>query len=952
MSNRGNLLHRWLSRFQQWFTLVLQRRWFDISLLAKMGLLVTIGVTGLITVFALLGISTLSQTTRQAMTARVMLARMTATSLDTGLQNYHTALGLLASQPAIYDPATPAVERSQALAHLAGFDLGVYLLDTAGELQAASRSNIHELAWQEALAVQDALGGSPFSVSLTFEGENGSDLPGVTPLVLVAVPVKDLSGTLTGVLAAPVDLRQMPLFSAEQSFELGETGTVDVVDGHGQILASTDSARLLNTANHDDVVNKLFVAGKPGVENCLGCLDSDPNEISDEVVAFAPLAKAPWGVVIRQKSGEVFAMVRRLMLVTGILGLATLLGAFFLVWMTTSSVIRPVQALTEAAQRIAQGDLDTPVKGLSTHLYTRDELGVLAQTFAGMRRQLNRSMNEIQSLNQNLDARVRERTQAAIEAQLEAQVARDDLRAIIDALSDELVVLDVDKHEIQLANRIAQEHHAEHGNLISLPYYQIFPCLHPEGEAPCECPIPEVLSTGEAVRTIHHHPEGSNGNQQILEIVASPMRDANGEITRVVELLRDVTEEHNMRQSLLRRNQQLAILNAISTTVNKSLNLQELLKHALNEVVRLTEVDVGAVFLLEGVLGKLELAACQGLSPEAAHLASEMGMLDSSCGGIMERGEVVVVPDIRNFRGKRARSLKKEHLASLMHVPLMAKGSTLGSLCLGTRKPVEYTPEEEELLTAIGSQIAVAVENARLYAEVQQKEQIRGELFNKAISAQEDERKRIARELHDETSQTLTAMLFSLDEASECSEVSEVHQRLGQLRGLTEHTLDGVHKLIFDLRPSMLDHLGLVPALRVYAESRLVEQGVRVVVDETSAPRRLEPELETAVFRVVQEAINNVARHAAARNVWIQLNFSHHSLTVTIEDDGIGFEPSSIQATPGSLRGLAGLRGLGLMGMRERLELLGGELEITSLPGQGTELVITVPLSERQAEIA
>jgi len=932
----------WLKPIQTWLQQFLRQRWFDVSLLAKMSLLVSIGVIGLIAVFALLGISTTSQTTRQAMSARVTLARMTATSLDTGLQNYKTALSLLASQPAIYDQNTSTVERAAALAHLDGFEQGVFLLDIQGKLIASSKTQNPDLDWENAPAFQDVLQNSPFSISLT------ADAPGKlssSPVAVVTVPVNDLGGSISSVLAALIDLRKLTLFSPEQRFDLGTTGMVDVVDAHGHILASSIPNRVLTTQDADDVVNKLFVAGKPGVENCLGCSEGDLNGLSDEVVAFAPLAEAPWGVVIRQKSSEVFAPVRRLMVFTAILGLATFLGAFFLVWVTTNSVIKPVQALTEAAQRITQGDLDTPIQQLSPHQYTRDELGILAQSFAGMRRQLNRSMNEIQSLNQTLDQRVRERTQAALDAQLEAQVARDDLRAIIDALSDELVVLDVDQHEIQLVNRAAQEHYSDLGDLIGLPFYRIFPCLHDDSKYDCVCPIPEVVSSGKSIRSVHYHPEAGNGNQRILEIVASPMRDANGEITRVVELLRDVTEEHSMRQSLVRRNQQLAILNAISTTVNKSLDLQELLNLTLTEVLRLTEVDVGAVFLLEDVLGKLELAACQGLSPEAAHLASEMGMLDSSCGGVIERGEVVIVPDIRNFRGKRARSLKREHLSSLLHIPLMTKGATLGSLCLGTRKPVEFSPEEEDLLKAIGSQIAVAVENARLYAEVQQKEQIRGELFSKALNAQEDERKRIARELHDETSQALTAMLFTLDDAAECTKMSEVSQRLERLRSLAEHTLDGVHKLIFDLRPSMLDHLGLVPALRSYAESRLTEQGVRVVVDEISAPRRLEPEVETAVFRVVQEAINNIARHAAARNVWIQLGFNYPNLTVTVEDDGIGFEPSSIHASPGSLRGL------GLMGMRERLEILGGDLEFTSLPGQGTEITITVPLTERNPEI-
>lgn len=943
MSQPRFQLPTWLKPIRGWIQQLLKRRWFDVSLLAKMSLLVSIGVIGLIGVFALLGINTASQTTRQAMSARVTLARMTATSLDTSLRNYQTALSLLASQPAIYDPKAPMIERDAALANLDSFEQGVYLVDDQGRVLAHSKAQPSELDWLTVPAIQEALQNALFSISLIADAPSN---PPSAPVAVVAVPVNNPDGVIQSVLAALIDLRKLPLFSTAQRFDLGATGMVDLVDSHGHILASSNPSQVSTNQGADDVVNKLFVAGKPGVENCLGCSEGDLSGLTDEVVAFAPLAEAPWGVVIRQKSSEVFAPVRRLMLFNAILGLMTFLGAFFLVWATTNSVIKPVQALTEAAQRITQGDLDTPIQLFSSHQYTRDELGILAQSFSGMRQQLKRSMSEIQSLNQTLDQRVRERTKAALEAQFEAQAARDDLRAIIDALSDELVVLGVDQHDIQLANRAVQEHYSALGDLIGLPFSRIFPCLHEESPSGCTCPIPEVVSTGKSIRTIHYHPDGETGNQRILEIVASPMRDANGEITRVVELLRDVTEEHNMRQSLVRRNQQLAILNAISTTVNKSLNLQELLNLTLTEVLRLTDVDVGAVFLLEDVLGKLELAACQGLSPEAARLASEMGMLDSSCGGVIERGEVVIVPDIRSYRGKRARSLKKERLSSLLHIPLMTKGATLGSLCLGTRQPVQFSTEEEELLKAIGSQLAVAVENARLYAEVQQKEQIRGELLGKALNAQEDERKRIARELHDETSQTLTAMLFTLDDAAECTQMSEVRQRLERLRGLAEHTLDGVHKLIFDLRPSMLDHLGLVPALRSYAETRLAEQGVRVVVDEISAPRRLEPEVETAVFRVVQEAINNIARHAAARNVWIQFRVNHSDLTVTVEDDGIGFEPSTIQTSPGSLRGL------GLMGMRERLEILGGNLELTSLPGQGTEIVITVPFTERKPEIA
>ena len=308
---------------------------------------------------------------------------------------------------------------------------------------------------------------------------------------------------------------------------------------------------------------------------------------------------------------------------------------------------------------------------------------------------------------------------------------------------------------------------------------------------------------------------------------------------RTREALAAQQEAQAAAEVLERRNQYLSILNAIALTVNLSLDLSVILDRALEEVLRLTSVDAGAIFCertaetgntspsglldqdaISPVEGQpsMQLLACRGLSPEAAQLASQLGMLDSSCGGVREKGEIVFVPDITHYRGVRARSLKRENLSSLVHVPIAAKGTVLGSMCIATRTQRSYDLEEQQLLLAIASQIGVAIENARLYAEVQYKEQVRGELFRKAITAQEEERNRIARELHDDTSQNLTALIFAAEEIQEMNDEQRIHKRVKSMHDLAQHTLDGVHKLIFDLRPSMLDHLGLVPALRWFAE--------------------------------------------------------------------------------------------------------------------------------------
>ena len=378
-------------------------------------------------------------------------------------------------------------------------------------------------------------------------------------------------------------------------------------------------------------------------------------------------------------------------------------------------------------------------------------------------------------------------------------------------------------------------------------------------------------------------------------------------------------------------------------------------------MLQLTGIDMVAIFLEDVNKGQLKLSACRGLSENAARLAYQVGLLDSSCGGVMELGRALVVPDLSQYRGRGAQSLKREHVTALMHVPLVTKGCALGSMCVGTRNNLEFNNDEQNLLTAIGNQIAIAVENARLYAEVQRRERLRGELLTKALAAQEDERKRIARELHDEVSQSLTALLYEAEDGLEMDERPTTKKRLQSIYDLTQHTLNNIHKLIFDLRPSMLDQLGLIPAVRWLAETRLQVKGIRVAVSASSTSslsddevgiQRLLPEIETALYRVIQEAINNIARHAAARNVDILLEMDEEIATVSIRDDGIGFDLAELNIA--AHRDFEEMdptlsnntRGLGIIGMQERIELLGGELDFLTAPMAGTQIHIRVPLRE------
>lgn len=227
-----------------------------------------------------------------------------------------------------------------------------------------------------------------------------------------------------------------------------------------------------------------------------------------------------------------------------------------------------------------------------------------------------------------------------------------------------------------------------------------------------------------------------------------------------------------------------------------------------------------------------------------------------------------------------------------------------------------------------------------LYRQLQERDRWREELLRKVISAQEDERKRLARELHDETSQTLSALAMKIETALASAPPGAARDRLAEARALTVRTLDELHRLIFDLRPSVLDDLGLLSAIRWYAERHLEPLGIIVQFEASGFERRLRPELETALFRVAQEAITNIAKHAGAETVLIQCLERDDGVAIEIEDDGKGFVPASLP--PPAARE----RGLGLMGMRERVELFGGTIEVDSAPGQGTRVSVSVPLRE------
>jgi signal transduction histidine kinase len=230
-------------------------------------------------------------------------------------------------------------------------------------------------------------------------------------------------------------------------------------------------------------------------------------------------------------------------------------------------------------------------------------------------------------------------------------------------------------------------------------------------------------------------------------------------------------------------------------------------------------------------------------------------------------------------------------------------------------------------------------QNDALSRELQQQSRQRGLLLKRLITAQEDERIRVARELHDELGQSLTGLALRAQALERyVDEHGQGRAILEQMRALVEGTTEQMYEIIMALRPSVLDDLGLVSALRAYTERTLEGSDIDYTIDDTCFQARLPAAAETALFRAFQEGINNVVRHANASQLRIELACDGHRFRGTLEDDGQGF-----QRTAAQLNGQEG-GGFGLLGMRERVTQCGGTMTIRSSPGAGTRIDFWIPL--------
>jgi signal transduction histidine kinase len=402
-------------------------------------------------------------------------------------------------------------------------------------------------------------------------------------------------------------------------------------------------------------------------------------------------------------------------------------------------------------------------------------------------------------------------------------------------------------------------------------------------------------------------------------------------------LSRNTTSGHNAVRDLVDADRELALLRELIQAASNGPGVEPLAAAAARMITAATDTDVCVVHVLDDTNRSLTLA---GATPP---FDSQVGKIRVSLGSgisgwVASHREPVVITDNKESdpRYLPSDSLQGLDVTSLASVPMQTDpGGLVGVLNVHAVRRREFTEGDVELLLVIGRLIAGALHQARLHRQLVARERAHENFVEQVIEAQEIERRRLAGDIHDGISQRLITLSYRLDAAERAirADPAEASVQLAEARELVELTLQEARAAISGLRPPVLDDLGLAGALASLARS--IPQ---IALEVALSDARLPEHIELALYRVAQECLQNIIKHANATMARLSFSFDGHTARLEIVDDGVGFDTSEHPL------GSDETRGYGLLSMAERAELVGGRLHIRSRPGSGTAVTATIPM--------
>ena len=572
-------------------------------------------------------------------------------------------------------------------------------------------------------------------------------------------------------------------------------------------------------------------------------------------------------------------------------------------------------------------------------------------------RELHARYHEIRDLNAGLEERVAERT-AALEGQ--ATVLRTQASALLESEARFRAIFERAGMGIALADlsgRIVRSNRYFQ-NLLGFSEAelssQLFAdCTHPDDRARNLQYFKELLEGQRDFYQLEKRYVRKDGNLVWVSLSGTLVQDAGGKPLFAVAMVKDISRRKQVEAALEGQRERLRILHEIDRAIlaaGAPAQIAQVAADYVRRVVPSTRVDVVLFDVREDAVRLLATSGSGGdrgsrmdhgdRSERRTRLS--VGPLKVRIGtrALLQQGEVYAVENLKTLPDPLPieQVMVDEGARACFCIPLMVAGQTLGALVLWQAFAGRPSPEHQEIAGQVADSLAVALHNARLAEEVELNRQSLQNLSRWQLQIQENERKYVAKELFDNEGQCLSALLLGLGllerrAAGDHALLDEI----GDLKRLADGILEDVHSLAVNLRPASLDRLGLAAALRQYADKFACEHAINVQLELAELERlHLAPETETALYRIGQEALGNVAEHAHAAAVCIIATHHAGRLTIVFEDDGAGFDMAE------AIR-----RGrLGMLSMHERAKMVGGTLTIESTPGGGTGVYVDIPVAD------
>ena len=455
-----------------------------------------------------------------------------------------------------------------------------------------------------------------------------------------------------------------------------------------------------------------------------------------------------------------------------------------------------------------------------------------------------------------------------------------------------------------------------------------------------DCALKRAIAEGRNIQNREYMITNIKGKGVPIICSTSVFRDESGRIAGGLEIFKDITERKKTEEEVWQRNRELSILNSLAVALNDVTDLEQLLKFTLENVLNALRLACGAIFLIDPEARETLLQAQSGHSIPLAGEKTQVIFKDKLLEKFLIDEDTYLAPK-PTFPSFQVSYQSQSGITApwLSCFLITFKGRGVGFFGLDIPASRLLNRHEVHLIGSLGNFLGGAIENTKLLETIRQHRQELSQLTEKLFQSQEEERRRIARELHDEAGQSLTAIKLGLDRLEENHSANDalLKEEIGEIRKMIKRTSSEIRRLSYHLHPTLLIDLGLEPALDLYFKEIENHSSLDIEFNMVGFDQRLVPDIETVLYRFSQEALTNALKHSGAETFVLSIIKSYPRIIFQAEDDGVGFDTQMVGQDK---------RSLGIIGMRERATLLGGTFQLRSFPGQGTRIRIKIPYSE------